>query len=484
MSQAIHTQESAQTTLRPLCVDLDGTLVKSDTLVDSLLVLARRRPSLLLALPGKLMRGKAVFKAFVTESISLDVVHLPYNRKLLTFLEDQHRLGREIYLATGANIELARRVAKHLGIFKGVLGSDGDLNLSGSNKLDRLRSSLGPREFDYIGNASVDLPLLSHSTQPMVANSSIVLRVRMRSRKIRPAMEFEERNHPAAALIRAMRPHQWVKNLLVLAPLLLAHIISRSNFLSGVLAFCSFSLAASGTYIVNDLLDTETDRHHADKRRRPFAAGDLSLLAGLGAAILLFALALALTRGLPATFSAWLLLYVVATLAYSTVLKRIPIVDVLILSGLYTLRLLAGGAATQTHISNWLGGFSIFLFFSLAIAKRFAELENLRASDSIPKNGRGYHLSDIEQLRVFGTASAFASVVIFANYINGLDVAALYRNPSLLWLIVPLMLLWLCRVWLLASRGQLHEDPVVFAITDGMSLAIGAGVIAVVLFAL
>ena len=205
-------------------------------------------------------------------------------------------------------------------------------------------------------------------------------------------------------------------------------------------------------------------------------------MAGLGAAILLFALALALTRGLPATFSAWLLLYVVATLAYSTVLKRIPIVDVLILSGLYTLRLLAGGAATQTHISNWLGGFSIFLFFSLAIAKRFAELENLRASDSIPKNGRGYHLSDIEQLRVFGTASAFASVVIFANYINGLDVAALYRNPSLLWLIVPLMLLWLCRVWLLASRGQLHEDPVVFAITDGMSLAIGAGVIAVVLF--
>ena len=200
MSQAIHTQESAQTTLRPLCVDLDGTLVKSDTLVIVCWFWLAGVHPLLLALPGKLMRGKAVFlKAFVTESISLNVLHLPYNRKLLTFLEDQHRLGREIYLATGANIELARRVAKHLGIFKGVLGSEetGDLNLSGSNKLDRLRSSLGPREFDYIGNASVDLPLLSHSTQPMVANSSIVLRVRMRSRKIRPAMEFEERNHPA-----------------------------------------------------------------------------------------------------------------------------------------------------------------------------------------------------------------------------------------------------------------------------------------------
>ena len=484
MSQAVYTPQSPQATLRPLCVDLDGTLVKSDTLVDSLLVLARRRPALLLALPDKLLRGRAAFKAFVTESISLDVVHLPYNRKLLTFLENQHRQGREIYLTTGANIALARRVAAHLGIFKGVLGSDGDLNLTGNNKLDRLRSSLGPREFDYIGNATADLPLLAHSTQPMVANPSMVLRAQLRSRKIRPAMEFEEGTHPVAALIRAMRPHQWVKNLLVLAPLVLAHIISRSHLIAGILAFCSFSLAASGTYIVNDLLDAESDRHHVDKSRRPFAAGDLSPLAGLGAAIPLFVLALALARALPLAFGAWLLVYVVATLAYSIVLKRIPIVDVLILSGLYTLRLLAGGAATQTHISNWLGGFSIFLFFSLAIAKRFAELENLRAGGSIPKNGRGYHLSDIEQLRVFGTASAFASVVIFANYINGMDVVALYRNPSLLWLIVPLMILWLCRVWLLASRGQLHEDPVVFAITDAMSLAIGAGVIAVVLFAL
>lgn len=484
MSQAVYTPESAQATLRPLCVDLDGTLVKSDTLVDSLLVLARRRPALLLALPVKLVRGKAAFKAFVTESISLDVVHLPYNHKLLTFLKDQHRKGREIYLTTGANIELARRVAKHLGIFKDVLGSGGDLNLTGEHKLDRLRSSLGPREFDYIGNASADLPLLRHSKQPMVANPSIVLRAQLRSRKIRPAMEFEERIHPAAALIRAMRPHQWVKNLLILAPILLSHTITRSPLIAGILAFCSYSLAASGTYIINDLLDAESDRHHAEKRRRPFAAGDLSPVAGLGAAILLFVLAVGFARTLPLEFGAWLSAYIVATLAYSIVLKRIPIVDVLILSGLYTLRLIAGGAATHTHISNWLGGFSIFLFFSLAIAKRFAELENLRASGSIPKNGRGYHLSDLEQLRVFGTASAFAAVVIFANYINGSDVAVLYRNPNLLWLIVPLMLLWLCRVWLLASRGELHEDPVVFALSDRMSLAMGAGVIAIVFAAI
>ena len=189
-------------------------------------------------------------------------------------------------------------------------------------------------------------------------------------------------------------------------------------------------------------------------------------------------------RLLPLSFSGWLLLYLGITLAYSTYLKRIPLVDVLILSGLYTLRLLAGSAATGTHISHWLAGFSVFLFFSLAIAKRFAELENLNASGSAPTNGRGYLLTDIDQLRSFGTSSAFAAVVIFAIYISGSDVAKLYRRPTLLWLIMPLMILWLCRVWLLASRGELHEDPVVFALTDRMSLLIGAAVALIAVLAI
>lgn len=484
MPQVVSPTESAQVTLRPLCVDLDGTLVKSDTLHDSLLVLARKRRSLLLSLPGQLLRGKAAFKAFVTESITLDVVHLPYNRKLLHYLEEQHLQGREIYLATGANIELARRVAAHLGFFKGVLGSDGALNLTGNTKLERLRSSLSGREFDYIGNATPDLPLLAHSTEPMVANPSLALRVMMRARGIRPALEFRERRHSIVALARAMRPHQWAKNLLLLVPLLLSHSVSLGSVLRGMLAFLCFSLTASGTYIINDLLDIESDRHHHQKRRRPFAAGDLSPLAGVVAAAIFLAVAFVLTRSLPFKFGTWLLLYVISTLAYSTWLKRVPIVDVLVLSGLYTLRLIAGGAVTETHISHWLGGFSIFLFFSLAIAKRFAELHNLRTKKSAVKNGRGYQFADIEQLRAFGTASAFAAVVIFANYISGTDVTALYRNPSLLWLIVPLMILWLCRVWLLASRGRLHEDPVVFALTDRMSLLIGVATAAVVLLAI
>ena len=479
MTEIVSPQEPTQVMLRPLCVDLDGTLVKSDTLVDSLLVLVRKRPSLLLALPGRLLRGKAAFKAFVTESISLDVAHLPYNRELLRYLEEQHQLGRDIYLATGANIALARRVAAHLGIFKDVLGSDGNRNLTGHNKLERLKSSLGPGEFDYVGNGAPDLPLLASSAEPMVANPSLALRILLRSRKIHPAQEFHERRHSAGALVRAMRPHQWSKNLLLLVPLLLSHAVSVEALTAGLIAFCSFSLAASGTYIVNDLLDIESDRNHPKKRMRSFAAGDLSPITGVAAVVLFLTLAFALTRGLPVSFGIWLLLYVGVTLAYSAQLKRIPIVDVLVLSGLYTLRLLAGSSATGSHISHWLGGFSIFLFFSLAMAKRFAELENLLASQSVPKNGRGYILADIEQLRAFGTASAFAAVVIFANYISGSDVIVLYRNPTLLWLIVPLMILWLCRVWLLASRGELDEDPVVFALTDRMSLLIGVATVAV-----
>ena len=484
MSQIVSQPEVPATTLRPLCVDLDGTLVKSDTLVDSLLVLLRTNPAQMLVLPARLLGGKAAFKAFVTSSVSLDVAQLPYNRKLLQFLQQQHKEGRPIYLATGADVALARRIAAHLGIFSEVLGSDGATNLTGNKKLDGLRSHIGPGGFDYIGNGSPDLPLLAHATEAMVANPSLVLRVKLRARGIRPLREFEERTNTVKSIFRALRPHQWAKNLLVLLPVLLAHNLKIDGLVSALLAFCCFSITASATYIVNDLLDIETDRHHPQKRSRPFAAGDLSPFAGAGIAAGLMMLALLGARLLPVAFNGWLLLYLAMTLAYSTYLKKIPVVDVLILSGLYTLRLLAGSAATGAHISHWLGGFSMFLFFSLAVAKRFAELENLSATDSPPKNGRGYMLVDIPQLRSFGTSSAFAAVVIFANYIGGVDVAKLYRNPTLLWMILPLMILWLCRVWLLATRGELHEDPVVFALTDRMSLLIGVAVAVVAFLAI
>jgi 4-hydroxybenzoate polyprenyltransferase len=483
LSQALSPQASLEV-LRPLCVDLDGTLVKSDTLIDSLLVLARTRPALLFALPVQLLRGKAALKAFVTTHATLDVAHLPYNRKLLQFLHEERTRGRAIYLATGADVRLAERVASHLGGFAGILGSDGATNLTGSRKLDRLRSQLGNSAFDYIGNDVPDLPLLASAVETMVANPSLRLRLRMRLRGIRPARAFVERGRRIWTILHALRVHQWSKNLLIFLPLLLAHVHTRRLLLNGLLAFCCFSLTASSAYIVNDLLDIEADRRHPQKRLRPFASGDLSAFSGFCLALLFLVLAFSGARLLPIAFLAWLLLYLITTLAYSGYLKRVALVDVLVLSGLYVLRLLAGAAATESHISHWLAGFSAFLFFSLAIVKRFAELENLRAGGLQPRNGRGYLVADIDQLRSFGTASAFAAVMVFAIYISGSDVTLLYRRPVLLWLIMPFMILWLCRVWLLASRGELDEDPLVFALTDRTSLLIGTAVAVIALLAI
>lgn len=483
-AKLIDAPASTLPTMAPLCVDLDGTLVKSDTLLDSLLVLMRTRPLKALALPAKVLRGKAAFKAYVTDSVSLDVAHLPYNRTLLHYLQSEAARGRQIYLATGADARLAQRVADHLGIFSGVLGSDGATNLTGHNKLDRLRSHLPAEQFDYIGNDTPDLPLLAHSAEPMIANPSLRLRAGLRTRGIRPVRTFDERTHPIKSFLAAIRVHQWAKNALIFFPLLLAHDVRTAHVINAVIAFFSFSLAASSTYIINDLLDIEADRRHRRKRLRPFAAGDLSAIQGFAMAAVFLALAVAGAMLIPRGFTLWLAVYLVTTLAYTAYLKRVPSVDVLILAGLYTLRLLAGSAATFNPISHWLAGFSFFLFLSLGIVKRFAELENLRASSLQPTNGRGYFLSDLEQLRSFGTASAYASVVIFAIYISGSDVTLLYHHPERLWLVVPLMILWLNRVWLLASRGELDEDPVVFAITDRMSLLIGIAAMAIVMFAI
>jgi len=469
----------------PLFVDLDGTLVKSDTLVDSLLVLMRTRPARLLKLPGRLLGGgKASFKAFFSESISIDVAHLPYNRKLVSYLQGEHARGRKIYLATGADERLAQRVSDHLGIFSGVMGSDGATNLIGDHKLARLQSFVDSEAFDYVGNDRPDLALLAHARRPMVANPTRSLDRGLKKRGITPTHEFVERTHPLKSLLKAIRLHQWAKNMLIFIPLLLAHSLAMGKIVPALLAFFCFSLTASATYIVNDLLDIEADRRHPRKRLRPFASGDLSAFTGAGIVAAFLLLALLGARLLPMTFYMWLLLYLATTLAYSTYLKRVVLVDVMVLAGLYTLRLQAGGAATQTPISHWLAGFSIFLFLSLAFVKRFAELQNMRASGSTPKNGRGYLVVDLDQLRAFGTASAFASVVVFANYISGRDVVLLYQQAKFLWLIVPLMILWLCRVWLLASRGELNEDPVIFAITDRTSLLIGVGVVAVTLLAI
>jgi 4-hydroxybenzoate polyprenyltransferase len=464
-----------------LCVDLDGTLVKSDTLWDSVLCLLRHRPLAFFSMLGWMLHGKAAFKTHVTAAVQLEVNHLPWNRPLLQFLEREHATGRELYLATAADGSLARRIAAHFGFFTGVLASDGSTNLAGKNKLRAFQQRFP--QFDYIGNAPPDLPLLAHSQTPMLANPTLGLRLRLALHRIRPARVFNDSPPLHRILIKCLRLHQWAKNILIFLPLLLGHHITVAGYTAAVAAFFSFSLCASSTYIVNDLLDIEADRRHPRKRLRPFAAGDLSVVTGLILIAVLFSLSLFIAWTLPWAFMRWLIIYTIATLAYSLHFKRMVLVDVIVLSMLYTMRLVAGSAATHVVISPWLAGFSIFFFLSLAMVKRFSELENLRARGNAPSNGRGYLISDIEQIRSFGAASSFAAVMVFTLYINAMSESHLYRHPQFLWLLVPVLILWLCGVWLLASRGQLDEDPVIFAITDRRSLALGAIVIAVVTLA-
>ncbi|MCU1226315.1 MAG: UbiA prenyltransferase [Edaphobacter sp.] len=488
------------TTLPALCVDLDGTLVKSDTLVDSTLALARHHPAALLKLPGWLAQGKAALKRHIAGAVQLDVVHLPYNRELLQYLEQQHATGRPIYLATAADTSTAQRVADHLGLFTGVLASDGALNLAGHNKLAAFRQQFG-EDFCYIGNALPDLPLLQNCQHPMVANPTAGLRSALRRANITPARIFTERVSPLKAWPKAIRLHQWAKNALIFLPLLLAHAWAPGLVAGAAIAFLSFGLCASATYIVNDLLDLDVDRQHPRKRRRPFASGDLSAIAGVGVIVLFLAASIGLAvllphvvarlspglaLHLPYRFLIWLGLYAVTTLAYSLRLKRMVLVDVMVLSGLYTIRIIAGSAATGVSVSTWLASFSIFFFLSLAFVKRFAELENLRERGGASAKGRGYHVSDIEQLRSFGSASGYASVVVLTLYISNLnaDAAHLYNHINRLWLLVPVLLLWISRLWLLASRGHLDEDPVVYAITDRRSLFLGLLVLVIVISAL
>jgi 4-hydroxybenzoate polyprenyltransferase len=474
---------------------LDGTLVKSDTLVDSVLALVRQNPRALFSIPGWLAQGKAKFKQHVTSAVTIDVAALPYNKPLLEFLFHQHAHGREIYLATAADRTLADRIAEHHPIFKGVLASDGANNLAGNNKLQAFRTLFGER-FSYIGNARPDIPILVGCLEPMVANPDSALMSGLRAAKVKPAHIFRDGVSAHKAWLKAIRLHQWAKNALIFLPLLLAHVWKTTHplgaVLGAVIAFFAFGLCASATYIVNDLLDIEADRRHHTKQRRPFAAGNLPAISGVLVLITFLAISLVLMLALPRLVGftgssllhwwspvAWLIIYAVTTTSYSFVLKRVVLVDVIVLSLLYTIRIFAGSASSGVPVSNWLGGFSVFFFLSLALVKRFAELEGLRLRDKAPSNGRGYFLSDIEQLRSFGTSAAYASVVVLMFYISNLD-QHLYRHAGRLWLLLPVFLLWVMQLWLLASRGELNEDPVVYAITDKRSLLLGVLVAAIV----
>jgi len=450
-----------------LCVDLDGTLVKSDTLVDSLFTLFRRNPIQALRCCLLLARGKAAFKAGVAQQSVLNPALLPYNRSLLEYLRGEHKAGRDIFLVTTTNEEQAKSIADHLGIFADVIASNAKVNLSDQAKREALEGQFADRGFDYVGNARGDLPALGLAQKAMLANPEVGLRGKLKRKKIAVNDVFEDRSPRIRTILRAIRLKQWPKNLLIFLPLALAHSLFDRHLLHlAVIGFFSWSFAASATYVLNDLLDIEADRSHPAKCKRPFASGDFSARSGVFVVCLLLLLAVLLASQLPARFALWFAVYFVTTLAYSLGLKKIVLIDVLTLAGLYTVRIAAGASATDVAFSAWLGGFSIFFFLSLAIAKRYTELDNLRKADRIPANGRGYRVEDIEQLRSFGTASGYAAIVVFVLYINNPEILQHYQHFQRLWLLSLVPFFWINRIWLLAHRGELHEDPVAFALTD------------------
>lgn len=458
---------------RPLCVDLDGTLSRVDTLHEGLIGLARSAPLALLRLPAWLSRGKAAFKREVASHAPVDVAALPLNDELVDWLRAEKAAGRRIVLATASDRSTAQAVAERVSLFDEVIASDGSDNLAGQRKRRALTERFGERGYDYVGNDEADLPVWSSAAQAIVVgNGNLASKA--------AAVSRIERTFPApkAGLktwIRAARVHQWVKNLLIFVPAFVSHNITEPAVLIAVLlAFISFGLCASSVYIFNDLLDLPSDRRHPRKRSRPFASGLLPASQGVvvGLALLLVSALIA------ATINFWFVLalaaYYVLTWAYSLRLKRVALIDVMMLAGLYTMRIIAGSAATAIWPSFWLLGFSVFMFLSLGIVKRFAEIEDARQRGKTGAHGRGYSAEDLSLLQSLGTAAGYSAVVVLALYVNSAASADLYQHPKALWMLCPVMLFWISRVWLLTTRGQMHDDPIVFALKDRVSLALAA----------
>jgi 4-hydroxybenzoate polyprenyltransferase len=463
----------------PLVVDLDGMLVATDLLLESLFVLARRRTPRLLMLPLWLAKGQAYFKRRLAQEATPDVPTLPYRRDVIRYLEAARRRGTPLVLATAADERIAQAVANHIGLFDAVFASDGVVNLKGESKRQRLIAEFGARGFDYLGGGRKDR-LVWHSARRAIA-------VQRKPGDLASAPETEclfEAPPPDPLLyLRALRPHHWLKNALVFLPLAAAHRLAEIGLLSqAFVAFVAFSLCASSTYLLNDLLDLQRDRRHPHKKDRALASGRLPVAHALALIPLLLAGAIAIGLLLPWGFLGVLALYYVLTLSYSLRLKDMIILDVLALAGLHALRVMAGSAAVSIPPSTWLIAFCVFLFFSLAMIKRYAELVVMRTVDGARAHARAYELEDSELLAALGGASGYLAVLVLALYASETAQGGFGRH-ELIWLVCVLLLYWISYMWLMAHRARMHDDPLVFALRDRVSRVLVALMAAVFLAA-
>ena len=457
----------------PLVVDLDGTLIFSDILIESFLVLFKQNPLYLFLVPFWLYRfGKAGMKREIAKRADIDVTNLPYNHELINYLTDEKSKGRTLALATASDTKYAQAIADYLGLFDTVFSSNRDTNLSGHNKQKALSNAYGSRNYVYAGNEPIDFNVWKDASAAIVIGHSAFMHAVQQQCPIEK--HIPNKTGTLKIWFKALRIHQWVKNILIFIPFLTAHQqLSFEPITACLLAFLAFSLCASSVYLLNDLLDLAEDRKHVTKCNRPFAAGSLSLLKGIFAVPSLLILAGYICLFLPVNFTVVLVCYYIMTVAYSFYLKRIVLIDVIVLSNLYTIRIVAGAMALSVALSFWLLTFSVFVFLSLAIMKRYTELLLIKSTEGTQALGRGYQVEDIELLSSLGGSSGYVSVLVLALYINSDDVKQLYAQPEIMWPICIIMLYWMSRVWVLTHRGQMRDDPIIFALKDKTSIVCG-----------
>jgi len=473
----------------PFCVDLDGTLIHTDLVFESLVSAFKRAPWVLFLLPLWLLRGKSHLKDQLARRAQLDTSVLPYNAAVVELTRAARSEGRPTILVTGSHEHLAKRIAEELPLFDRVLATQAGSNLIGANKARRLDELFGQGRYEYLANGRVDLAVWRGASAAITVNAPRRV-VRQVAAMGKPHKDLPGTGNTLRIWLRAIRIQQWVKNSLLFIPILTAHeVLNMEAIVTALIAFVCFGTLASATYIVNDLLDLNADRHHHKKKKRPFAAGTLSVQVGLASIAGLMLASLLLALALPLGFQLSLIAYLVTTLLYSLALKRVASLDVLLLAGLYTLRIVAGAFATGIELSFWLLAFSMFIFLSLALVKRVAELVEVRkreTASSAPSGklrGREYGTEDIAILQSLGTSSGYLAVLVLALYIHSEEVSDLYQGPELLWLIAPLLLLWVTRLWVVTARGYMDEDPIFHAVKDPETWATAIVVVLIMLAA-
>lgn len=451
-----------------LVVDLDGTLLRSDMLYECFWSTLGQDWRDGAAAVSALMKGKASLKRQLATSAKIDATTLPYNDEVIALVTDWRENGGRTALVSATDQSVLDPIAAHLDLFDEVHGSDGQINLKGEAKARFLSEHFGDGGYAYVGDALADIPVWKAADKIFTVDAPHSLRESVNA--LGPeAQHLGAENRAFAPYLKALRPHQWLKNILVFLPMLVAHQFSGITLLQSLLAFVSFSLIASSVYVVNDLLDLSVDRSHPRKCRRPFAAGSIPIAHGTWMAGGLIALGTLIASLLGWSFLIIIAVYFITTTAYSLVLKRRVVVDICTLAALYTLRIVAGGAATGIELSVWLLAFAIFFFLSLAAVKRQAELVDTIERGKIDVSGRGYQVSDLPVISMMAISAGYVGVLVMALYVNSPDIAGLYSMPSALWGICFILLYWISRTVMIASRGQMHDDPVVFAVRDKIS---------------